>query len=280
MKSPFHALAERALAESKPDAPVHYAELLDRGEDALLLRIHLVRAARRSIDVQTYIFEEDDAGFLMLDELVKAARRGVKVRVIVDQLFSLDDIELLAQLARAHVNFELRVYNPTFHKASTPPLEFAMGILCCFKEFNQRMHNKLLLIDGDIGIAGGRNYQNRYFDWDDDFDYRDRDVLVAGPAGAAMQASFDAFWAQRKQRAAEPLARRVASHPRRRARRTGVRDAHVQKCGARRIVVASCRRYERTSMRTSRRRRCVSARSNTFPTRRTKRQLANRKARR
>ena len=174
---------------------MHYVELLDRGEDALLLRIHLLRAARRSIDVQTYIFAEDDAGFLMLDELVKAARRGVKVRVIVDQLFSLDDIELLAQLARAHVNFELRVYNPTFHKASTPPLEFAMGILCCFAEFNQRMHNKLLLIDGEIGIAGGRNYQNRYFDWDDDFDYRDRDVLVAGPAGAAMQASFDAFWA-------------------------------------------------------------------------------------
>ncbi|HEX4481704.1 MAG TPA: phosphatidylserine/phosphatidylglycerophosphate/cardiolipin synthase family protein [Rudaea sp.] len=192
--SPFHALTEHALAESRPGAPVHYVELLDRGEDALLLRIHLVRAARRSIDVQTYIFEEDDAGFLMLDELVKAARRGVKVRVIVDQLFSLDDIELLAQLARAHVNFELRVYNPTFHKASTEPLEFAMGILCCFTEFNQRMHNKLLLIDGEIGIAGGRNYQNRYFDWDDEFDYRDRDVLVAGPAGAAMQASFDAFW--------------------------------------------------------------------------------------
>ena len=194
LPSPFHALAERALADSRPDAPVHYVELLDRGEDALLLRIHLVRAARRSIDVQTYIFEEDDAGFLMLDELVKAARRGVKVRVIVDQLFSLDDIELLAQLARAHVNFELRVYNPTFHKASTPPLEFAMGILCCFKEFNQRMHNKLLLIDGDIGIAGGRNYQNRYFDWDDEFDYRDRDVLVAGPAGADMRVSFDTFW--------------------------------------------------------------------------------------
>jgi putative cardiolipin synthase len=195
--SPYRELTERALRESQPEAPVHYVNLLDRGEDSLLLRIHLLRAARKSIDVQTYIFEEDDAGFLMLDELVKAARRGVKVRVIVDQLFSLDDIELLAQLARAHVNFELRVYNPTFHKASTQPIEFAAGILCCFFEFNQRMHNKLLLVDGDIGITGGRNYQNRYFDWDDDFDYRDRDVLVAGPAGKAMRASFDAFWENR-----------------------------------------------------------------------------------
>ncbi len=193
--SPYRELATRVFRESHSGQPVHYVNLLDRGEDSLLLRIHLLRAARKSIDVQTYIFAEDDAGFLMLDELVKAARRGVKVRVIVDQLFSLDDIELLAQLARAHVNFELRIYNPTFHKANTHPIEFAAGILCCFFEFNQRMHNKLLLVDSEIGITGGRNYQNRYFDWDDDFDYRDRDVLVVGPAANAMRTSFDAFWA-------------------------------------------------------------------------------------
>ena len=195
--SPYRDLAQSAMRESREGAPVHYVSLLDRGEDSLLVRIHLIRSARKSIDVQTYIFAEDDAGFLVLDELVKAARRGVTVRVIVDQLFSLDDIELLAQLARAHANFELRVYNPTFHKANTQPLEFAAGILCCFFEFNQRMHNKLLLIDGEIGIAGGRNYQNRYFDWDDDFDYRDRDVLVAGPAARVMRVSFDTFWDNR-----------------------------------------------------------------------------------
>ncbi|MEP6484673.1 MAG: phosphatidylserine/phosphatidylglycerophosphate/cardiolipin synthase family protein [Rudaea sp.] len=195
--SPYRDLAHRAMSQSQADAPVHFVNLLDRGEDSLLVRIHLIRSARKSIDVQTYIFAEDDAGFLMLDELVKAARRGVKVRVIVDQLFSLDDIELLAQLARVHANFELRVYNPTFHKANTQPLEFAAGILCCFFEFNQRMHNKLMLIDGEIGIAGGRNYQNRYFDWDDDFDYRDRDVLVAGPAARVMRLSFDTFWDNR-----------------------------------------------------------------------------------
>jgi phosphatidylserine/phosphatidylglycerophosphate/cardiolipin synthase-like enzyme len=192
--SPYQDLVTQAARESKPGTPMHYVNLLDRGEDSLLLRVHLIRAARKSIDIQTFIFAEDDAGYLVLDELVKAARRGVKVRVIVDQLFSLDDIELLARLARAHVNFELRVYNPTFHKASTPPLEFAAGILCCFFRFNQRMHNKLLLIDGAIGIAGGRNYENRYFDWDDDFDYRDRDVLVVGPAAASMRASFERFW--------------------------------------------------------------------------------------
>ncbi|MGE5168093.1 MAG: phospholipase D-like domain-containing protein [Deltaproteobacteria bacterium] len=196
--SPYQGLADAALRESRPGAPVHYVNLLDNGADALLLRVHLIRAAHKSIDIQTFIFAEDDAGYLVLDELVKAAQRGVKVRVIVDQLFSLDDVELLAQLARAHVNFDLRVYNPTFHKARTPPLDFAAGIVCCFFRFNQRMHNKLFLVDDRIGIAGGRDYENRYFDWDDEFDYRDRDVLVAGPAARQMGASFEQFWRDRR----------------------------------------------------------------------------------
>jgi len=192
--SPYRELAARAQEQSTPTAPVHYVNLLEQGADALALRVHLIRSARRSIDIQTFIFAEDDAGYLIIDELIKAARRGVEVRIIVDQLFSLDDPTFYATLARAHANFELRVYNPTFHKASTPPLEFAAGILCCFLQVNQRMHNKLLLVDDAVGIAGGRNYQNRYYDWDDEFDYRDRDVLVAGPAAAQMRDSFDAFW--------------------------------------------------------------------------------------
>lgn len=192
--SPYAELAADALARSTPAAPMHYLNLIDRGEDSLLLRVHLIRSAQRSIEIQTFIFSEDDAGYLVLDELVKAARRGVAVRVIADQLFSLDDSVLYAALARAHANFEFRVYNPVFHRASTPPLEFAAGVLCCFWRFNQRMHDKLLLVDDAIGIVGGRNYENRYFDWDSEFDYRDRDLLAAGPVGATMRAAFDAFW--------------------------------------------------------------------------------------
>ena len=203
--SPYRALVAETDAASTPEAPVHYVNLLETGEDALLLRIHLIRAAEKSIDIQTFIWAEDDAGWLMLDELIAAARRGVHVRVIVDQLFSIDDIEWLSRIAEAHANLELKVYNPTFDKAVTQPIEFAAGVLCCFSRFNQRMHNKLFLVDGEIGIAGGRNIENRYFDWDQTFDYRDRDALVVGPgAGREMQASFDAFWAHRR---AVPLTR-------------------------------------------------------------------------
>ncbi|MCW5577554.1 MAG: phospholipase D family protein [Dokdonella sp.] len=193
--SPYVELAERARAASTEAAPVHYVDALEQGNEALLLRLHLIRAARHSIDIQTFIWAEDDAGWLVLDELIRAARRGVKVRILADQLFALDDVDWLARIARTHVNLEFRLYNPTFDEAVTQPVEFAASIVCCFSRFNQRMHNKLFLIDGAIGIAGGRNYENRYFDWDQRFDYRDRELLVAGAqAGAQMQASFDRFW--------------------------------------------------------------------------------------
>jgi len=203
--SPKRALAADARAASTSERPVHHVNLLEQGEESLLLRVHLIRAARRSIDIQTFIWADDDSGRLLIDELLAAARRGVRVRIIADQLFSLEDTELLSRLARIHANFEVRIYNPTFHKAVTRPIEFAASVLCCFRRFNQRMHNKLFLVDGEFGIAGGRNHQNRYFDWDHEFDYRDRDVLVTGPAaGQAMAVSFETFWAYRR---AVPLTR-------------------------------------------------------------------------
>lgn len=203
--SPMHGLAERTRQAGSDAQPVHFVNMLEGGEDSLLLRVHLIRAARHSIDIQTFIWVDDDSGRLLVDELLGAARRGVKVRIIADQLFSLESADLLARLARVHHNFQVRIYNPTFDKAVTRPLEFAVSILCCFTRFNQRMHNKLFLVDGEFGIAGGRNHQNRYFDWDEEFDYRDRDVLVTGvEAGRQMSESFEQFWHYRR---AVPLTR-------------------------------------------------------------------------
>ncbi|MET0506180.1 MAG: phospholipase D family protein [Luteibacter sp.] len=186
--------AVEADGASTAERPVHVATLLEDGEAAMAARINLIRAAKRTIDVQTYIWEQDDAGKLVLDELVRAARRGVRVRILADQLFSFRDAGLLAGLARASDHMEIRLYNPTFHSARTPPLEFAAGIICCFFKFNQRMHNKLIVVDDLIGITGGRNYEDRYFDWDGTFDYVDRDVMVGGPAAKAMGDSFEQFW--------------------------------------------------------------------------------------
>jgi phosphatidylserine/phosphatidylglycerophosphate/cardiolipin synthase-like enzyme len=192
--SPLHALGDRALAESTVAKPVNYVEIVESGQDSLLGRINLIRSARTSIDVQTFIYSQDDSGFLFFNELLKAARRGVKVRLLSDQLFSLIDPKLLADLSAAHGNFQMRMYNPTFGRAYTSSSEYVRAILCCFRSFNQRMHTKLLLVDGRVGFTGGRNIDDRYFDWNPDFDFRDRDAVLAGPAVEEMERMFDSFW--------------------------------------------------------------------------------------
>jgi len=194
LDSPLRALGGRAFAESHAGQPRHYATILDEGEVSLVARLNLIRSATRSIDLQTYIFDKDDSARLVLDELQAAARRGVKVRVLIDQLSAISDLEILGALSGSHVNFELRVYNPTFGKARLNYFDYAASVVCCFRRFNQRMHNKLLVVDDALGVVGGRNYQDDYYDWDSEYNFRDRDVIVAGPEVREMAANFDAFW--------------------------------------------------------------------------------------
>lgn len=195
--SALRELGEHALAASTPAAPRHHALILDYGQDALLARLSLIRSAQRSLDVQTYIFDEDDSGHLFLDEMLAAARRGVRVRVLVDQLSALRRVETLAALAGAHANFEMRIYNPVLGRARISYPQYVLAAACCWRRLNQRMHSKLLLVDGVVGITGGRNYQDSYFDWDPVYNFRDRDLFVAGPVVADMATSFEQYWAAR-----------------------------------------------------------------------------------
>ena len=188
------AAYKSANTSANTPAPQHYALILDYGQDALLARLDMIRGATRSIDVQTYIFDEDDAGRLVLDELLIAARRGVKVRLLIDQLAALRKVDTLAALAGAHVNFDVRLYNPVLGRSRINYPMYALASACCWRRLNQRMHNKLIVVDRQVAITGGRNYQNDYYDWDPRYNFRDRDILVAGPAIGEMVENFDAFW--------------------------------------------------------------------------------------
>lgn len=192
--SPLRRMAAEVLAASTPAAPRHRALILDEGTDALMARINLIRSATTSLDVQTYIFDEDDAGRLVLDELIGAARRGVRVRLLMDQLSALRRAETLAALAGLHANLQLRIYNPMLDRARISYPQYVLAAACCWRRLNQRMHNKLFLVDGAIGITGGRNYQDAYYDWDPEYNFRDRDVLLAGPVVREMSADFQSFW--------------------------------------------------------------------------------------
>ena len=185
------------LGSSSFWAGLHHATMLDIGENALRARLHLIRAARRDIELQNFLFRKDDTGGLIVDELLKAAKRGVRVRILFDQMFTVTDREYLARLALEHGNFDVRLYNPLFNRARTNRYTMFGGIACCFTRTNQRMHNKLLVVDGLVGMTGGRNIADRYFDFDTSYNFKDREVLVYGQVAAEMSASFEQFWESR-----------------------------------------------------------------------------------
>ncbi len=172
----------------------HHLLLLEQGSDALAMRIHLIRSARERIELMNYIFHDDESGQLLLAELIDAARRGVSVRVLVDSLFSLDDIELLAGLELLDAGIEIRFYNPIFGRASLGDLAFSSAVICCFRQLNNRLHHKLLAVDGRHGMVGGRNSADRYFDLDTRMNFLDMEVVVSGGVVAEMSADFDRFW--------------------------------------------------------------------------------------
>jgi cardiolipin synthase C len=185
--SPFHAWVDAPPADNR-------LALLENGYGALILRVHLIRAARRSIDLQTFIWSNDGSGRLLFWELLEAARRGVRVRLLVDQPFSERDPRIVAFAATAHPNLEIRHYRPIRSRLDPSLLQTVAAGVGDFEDVNQRMHNKVFVVDDAILITGGRNVEDAYFDRSTGLNYRDRDVLAVGPVAAAAASSFQAYW--------------------------------------------------------------------------------------
>ncbi len=168
--------------------------MIGGGYDALLLRVHLIRQAKSSIAIQTFIWTNDECGRLLIYELIEAARRGVKVRIIADHFVSEKDPATMAFLATAHPNLEVKHYRPAMSRLKPSLWRTILAGLTSFRSFNQRMHNKVMLIDDAVLITGGRNIENTYFDHSTAMNFRDRDVLAIGPVVRGAVDSFEAFW--------------------------------------------------------------------------------------
>ncbi|MEO8006331.1 MAG: phospholipase D family protein [Betaproteobacteria bacterium] len=166
--------------------------VLDTGEEALLARGWLADHAQESIEVQYFIWSTDNIGILAAESLLRAADRGVRVRVIVDDLLIDAPDKALLALAR-HPKIDIRIYNPKT-SVGVPLARRLLNVVTDFRGVNQRMHDKTLVVDGKIGITGGRNMAAEYFDYNHEYNFRDRDALLLGEAVKGMTASFDNFW--------------------------------------------------------------------------------------
>ena len=162
------------------------------GADGFLIRMQMINAAERTIDLQYFIFRGDETGQLLTSAVLKAADRGVRVRVLIDDGETLAGDDQITAL-KGHPSIEVRIFNPFAYRGHSTLLR---GVEFMFNasRLDYRMHNKLLVVDNAIGLIGGRNIGDQYFQIDPDAQYADDDVFAAGPIAKKLSAAFDEYW--------------------------------------------------------------------------------------
>ncbi len=198
--APFHdyvCQTQKRIADQAPREHGNYVGILNHGYEALLLRVYLIRNAKKSIDIQTFIWADDECGNFFRHELEKAALRGVKVRVIADYISSAKNPQLLAMHYSASPNIQIKSYRPAARQLRANALQRLIDVLLPTGT-HQRMHNKTMIFDGVIGLTGGRNFDNHYYNYATTFNFKDRDAWVIGPVVQDMAASFEEYWKFRK----------------------------------------------------------------------------------
>lgn len=181
-------MAERIHAENSPEHSGFH--LLDESHESLTWRLALIDSAVSSIDIMTYLWYPDVAGRLILERAVTAAHRGVHVRLVVDDLMTIGQEDVFADLQR-EPNIELRLFNP-WKKRDL--LSRGGEMVAEMERLNTRMHDKLLIADGRAAIIGGRNIGDHYFGLHHSYNFHDLDVLAIGHMATQANAMFDQFW--------------------------------------------------------------------------------------
>ncbi len=163
-----------------PLVPGNRVTTLLNGDQAFPAMLEAIRSAKRSINLEAYIFWSGEVGTTFAAALSERARAGVATRLLVDWMGSkkMGD-SLLTEMRRAGVEVvhyhPLRWYN--------------------LERFNKRTHRKLLIVDGRVGFTGGLGIADLYLGHAQDRDHwRDAQFRAEGPVVGQMQAAFLDNW--------------------------------------------------------------------------------------
>ena len=176
------------LSADKPKSGSGFYPLSD-GIDALSVRLLLAERAERSIDVQYYLIKTDTTSLAFIRALLRAADRGVRVRLLLDDVFTSGYDAGMAALD-SHPNFEIRIFNP-FRRGAAGRI---WSGLTDFSRINRRMHTKTFTVDNQVTVIGGRNIADEYFGAREDARFGDLDVIGIGPITNEVSQMFDSFW--------------------------------------------------------------------------------------
>ncbi len=162
--------------------------LLQDPVDAIAARVALADSADRSLDLQYYIWHDDLTGRELAAALLKAADRGVRVRVLLDDLGTNADDQVLLAVS-SHPNIKIRLFNPVASRQFK-----SIGTALEFSRVDRRMHDKAMIADNEAAILGGRNIGDEYFGASPLVAMGDLDVLIHGPIVRNVSNVFDQFW--------------------------------------------------------------------------------------
>jgi len=176
VESPMFRRSAEALGN--PMVGGNQAVLLENGDEIFPAMTRDIREARRTVNLETYIFQPDAAGKRFADAMIAAARKGVEVRLLIDAWGSkLGDLEQPLKDAGVRV----RKYRP-------------LRLFSIYK-VGKRTHRKILLIDGRIAYTGGLGIEKPWLgNARNTSEWRDTEVRVEGPVAAQMQAIFSEDW--------------------------------------------------------------------------------------
>ena len=160
------AIGRKVEPRAKAHSGLSGFRLFASGSDAFTVRLQMADTAERTVDVQYFIFKDDDSGKLLMSAMLRAAERGVRVRLLVDDTEARGQDDRVGLLA-AHPNIDVRLYNPFFYRGSNRALRYAEFALTT-NRLNYRMHNKLFIADNELAMVGGRNVGDEYFDTGND----------------------------------------------------------------------------------------------------------------
>lgn len=170
-------LALALLAALTRPAAGEVFRLLDDDREAWQARCDLLHDARSSILIATYAIGDDQSSAGTLEMLRAAAARGVQVRILVDALRN--EVPAVVQRELLRQGVDIREYHP-----------FELRHV---HEWSERLHDKLLVVDGRWLIIGSRNFRDSHFGLEE-INYVDRDVLLSGEVAGHAEEYFQRLW--------------------------------------------------------------------------------------
>lgn len=182
----------------------HSAQLFVDSEGYFDRLLECIDAAKVSVDFEFYIFEMDALGRRFVHALCAAAERGVRVRVLMDGVGSMEDGELISEMLSAH-RVDVRIYHPlpwsfdTYRWSRWPmpkrPFAWFAKFVRLLWKMNRRDHRKLCVVDGEIAWVGSFNITADHLpERAGGRGWRDYAVELTGPRVKTLVEGFDDLW--------------------------------------------------------------------------------------